>query len=50
LVIAKTRTSARLVFSLSMSGGNYPDLLTRLVRTNDDVAAVAVAFQQSLSR
>ena len=39
----------RVVFGLSMSGGTYPDVLTGLTQSNDDVAAVAAAFQQQFS-
>jgi len=46
----ETEDGRRLVFSLSMSGGTYPDLLAGLVGANEDVAGVAAAFQQSLSR
>ena len=38
----------RFVFSLSMSGATYPDLATGLHDANEDVAAVAAAFQQAL--
>jgi hypothetical protein len=33
-----------------MSGATYPDVLTGLVGANEDVAGVAAAFQQFLSR
>jgi D-alanyl-D-alanine carboxypeptidase/D-alanyl-D-alanine-endopeptidase (penicillin-binding protein 4) len=39
-----------LVFDLSMSGGTFPDLLTGLVQSQADVAAVAAAFQEAVSR
>jgi serine-type D-Ala-D-Ala carboxypeptidase/endopeptidase (penicillin-binding protein 4) len=48
--LIKTDDDRTLVLSLSMSGGTYPDLLTGLVGANKDVAAVAAAFQQALSR
>lgn len=40
----------RLVFDLSMSGGNYPDVLTGLQQANSDVGMVAADIQQSLSQ
>jgi D-alanyl-D-alanine carboxypeptidase/D-alanyl-D-alanine-endopeptidase (penicillin-binding protein 4) len=46
----KTDDGRTLVFSLSMSGATYPDVLTGLVTANEDVAGVAAAFQQFLSR
>ena len=39
-----------LVFDVSMSGGTYPDILTGLVESNNDVGEVAAQIQQSLSR
>lgn len=46
----ETDDGRTLVFNISMSGGTYPDVLTGLVGANADVAGVAAAFQQSLSR
>jgi serine-type D-Ala-D-Ala carboxypeptidase/endopeptidase (penicillin-binding protein 4) len=46
----ETDDGRTLVFSLSMSGATYPDVLTGLVKVNEDVAGVAAAFQQFLSR
>jgi D-alanyl-D-alanine carboxypeptidase/D-alanyl-D-alanine-endopeptidase (penicillin-binding protein 4) len=46
----RTDDGRTLVFNLSMSGGTYPDVLTGLVQSGADVAGVAAAFQQSLSR
>jgi serine-type D-Ala-D-Ala carboxypeptidase/endopeptidase (penicillin-binding protein 4) len=46
----KTDHGRTLVFSLSMSGATYPDVLTGLVKANEDVAGVAAAFQQFISR
>jgi D-alanyl-D-alanine carboxypeptidase/D-alanyl-D-alanine-endopeptidase (penicillin-binding protein 4) len=43
-----TERGERLVFSLSMSGATYPDVPTGLHDANEDVAAVAAAFQQAL--
>jgi D-alanyl-D-alanine carboxypeptidase/D-alanyl-D-alanine-endopeptidase (penicillin-binding protein 4) len=43
-----TERGERLVFSLSMSGATYPDLPTGLHDANEDLAAVAAAFQQAL--
>ncbi|MCZ2826177.1 MULTISPECIES: D-alanyl-D-alanine carboxypeptidase/D-alanyl-D-alanine endopeptidase [unclassified Modestobacter] len=43
-----TERGERLVFSLSMSGATYADLPTGLHQANEDVAAVAAAFQQAL--
>lgn len=40
----------RLVFDLSMSGGNYPDVSTGLQQANSDVGMVAADIQQSLSQ
>ncbi|MBV9593524.1 MAG: D-alanyl-D-alanine carboxypeptidase/D-alanyl-D-alanine-endopeptidase [Actinobacteria bacterium] len=37
-----------LVFNISMSGGVYTDILQGLAQSNEDVATVAVAFEQSL--
>jgi D-alanyl-D-alanine carboxypeptidase/D-alanyl-D-alanine-endopeptidase (penicillin-binding protein 4) len=45
-----TRDGRTLVFDLAMSGGTYPDVLTGLVQAGLDVAGVAAAFQQELSR
>ena len=45
-----TDQGRRLVFGLSMSGGTFPNLLTGLYEASDDVAMVAAAFQQSLSK
>ena len=45
-----TDDGRRVVFGLSMSGGTYPDLLTALTQSNDDVAAVGAAFQQEFSQ
>jgi hypothetical protein len=39
-----------LVFDVSMSGGTYPDILTGLVQSNNDVGEVAAQLQQALSR
>jgi D-alanyl-D-alanine carboxypeptidase/D-alanyl-D-alanine-endopeptidase (penicillin-binding protein 4) len=39
-----------LVFDVSMSGGTYPDILTGLVQSNNDVGEVAAQIQQALSR
>jgi serine-type D-Ala-D-Ala carboxypeptidase/endopeptidase (penicillin-binding protein 4) len=46
----ETDDGRTLVFSLSMSGATYPDVLTGLVEANADVAGVAAAFQQILAR
>jgi D-alanyl-D-alanine carboxypeptidase/D-alanyl-D-alanine-endopeptidase (penicillin-binding protein 4) len=46
----KTDDGRTLVFSVSLSGATYPDVLTTLVKANADVAAVAADFQQLLSR
>ena len=43
-----TERGERFVFSLSMSGATYPDVPTGLHDANEDVAAVAAAFQQAL--
>jgi serine-type D-Ala-D-Ala carboxypeptidase/endopeptidase (penicillin-binding protein 4) len=45
-----TDDGRELVFGLSMSGATYDDLYSGLVQAGDDVADVAAAFQQSLSR
>jgi D-alanyl-D-alanine carboxypeptidase/D-alanyl-D-alanine-endopeptidase (penicillin-binding protein 4) len=39
-----------LVFGLSVSGGMYPQVYDGLVQAGDDVADVAAAFQQALSK
>jgi serine-type D-Ala-D-Ala carboxypeptidase/endopeptidase (penicillin-binding protein 4) len=39
-----------VVFGLSMSGATYPDLLGGVTESGADVALVAAAFQQGLSR
>jgi len=44
-----TDQGRNLVFALSMSGATYPDLATGLHDANEDVAAVAAAFQQAFS-
>lgn len=46
----ETDDGRTLVFNISMSGGTYPDVLAGLVGANADVAGVAAAFQQSLTR
>jgi serine-type D-Ala-D-Ala carboxypeptidase/endopeptidase (penicillin-binding protein 4) len=46
----KTDDGRTLVFSISLSGATYPDVLTALVTSNADVAAVAADFQQLLAR
>lgn len=48
--LMKTDDGRTLVLSLSMSGATYPDVLTGLVQSNADVAAVAADLQQALSR
>jgi D-alanyl-D-alanine carboxypeptidase/D-alanyl-D-alanine-endopeptidase (penicillin-binding protein 4) len=40
----------QLVFALYMSGGTFPDLYKGLVDAGGDVAGVAAAFQQGLSK
>ncbi|MPY92217.1 MAG: D-alanyl-D-alanine carboxypeptidase/D-alanyl-D-alanine-endopeptidase [Acidimicrobiia bacterium] len=45
-----TDQGRNLVFGLSMSGATYPDLATGLHDAGADVAGVAAAFQQALSR
>jgi D-alanyl-D-alanine carboxypeptidase/D-alanyl-D-alanine-endopeptidase (penicillin-binding protein 4) len=46
----KTDDGRTLVFSTALSGATYPDVLTTLVKSNTDVAAVATDLQQTLSR
>ena len=45
-----TDDGRELVFHLAMSGGTYPDVLTGLNQAGNDLAEVAAAFQQQLSR
>ena len=45
-----TDKGRKLVFGLSMSGGTYSDVLTGLEDAGEDVAGVAAAFQQALSK
>jgi D-alanyl-D-alanine carboxypeptidase/D-alanyl-D-alanine-endopeptidase (penicillin-binding protein 4) len=45
-----TDDGRQLVFRLSMSGGTYDDVYQGFVDAGTDVAAVAAAFQQSLSK
>jgi D-alanyl-D-alanine carboxypeptidase/D-alanyl-D-alanine-endopeptidase (penicillin-binding protein 4) len=46
----RTDDGRTLVFSVALSGATYPDVLTALVKSNTDVAAVATDLQQTLSR
>jgi len=46
----RTDDGRTLALSISLSGATYPDVLTTLVKSNTDVAAMASDLQQTLSR
>ncbi|MBV9602870.1 MAG: D-alanyl-D-alanine carboxypeptidase, partial [Chloroflexi bacterium] len=46
----QTNDGRTLLFDVSMSGGTYPDVMTGIVQSNNDVAEVTAQIQQGLSR